>query len=189
MPFTSNDYPILVIIGPSGAGKSTVLHKLVDEGLVAVTPSWTTRLPRPGEIDEGIEHRFVKEAEFKKREKEGYFLETVQMFGLPFYYGLPSVQPSRSDCVSAVMLRATLMPLFNKHYPNNIVYQISDDISRIKQRLEERQTKGEPLGSRLSDYEKEVTLGEQYAKRMFVNDGDIKSLAEQLKEAIRKDFQ
>lgn len=189
MRFTSDEYPILVIIGPSGVGKSTVIRQLVDEGLVVVNPSWTTRPPRPGELGEGTEHRFVTEAEFKEKEGTGYFLEAVQMFGLPYYYGLPAVQASKPECVSVIVLRATLMPLLNKYYSNTIVYQISGDLSRIKQRLEERQAHGEPIGSRLSDYEQEITLGKQYAKRSFVNDNDdIALLADELRTAIQEDF-
>lgn len=188
MRFTSGDYPILIIIGPSAAGKSTVIRKLVDDGLVVVNPSWTTRPPRPGELDEGTEHRFVTEDEFNKKAAAGYFLETVQMFNLPYHYGLPPVRPSDSKHVSVVMLRASLMPLLIKHYPNNIVYQISDELARIKERLAKRQAHGEPLGTRLSEYEQEIALGNRYAKRNFVNNEDIELLAGQLREAIMEDF-
>jgi guanylate kinase len=189
MPFTSKPYPILIIIGPSGAGKSSVVQKLAEEGLVVVNPSWTTRPPRPGELEETTEHRFVSEAEFDKAEREGRFLETVQMFGLPYWYGLAPVQASTPEQVSIVMLRAPLLTLANKHYPSNLVYQIEDDLARIKQRLEQRQAHGEPLGTRLSDYEKEVSLGGHYAKRRFVNNDDITLLANQIRQALQEDFQ
>jgi len=186
MRFTSDGMPVLAIIGPSGAGKSTAIQHLHSDGLVYVNPTWTTRPPRPGEVEQGIEHHFVTEDEFETKDQAGYFLETVQMFGLPYRYGLPPIN-SNSKKVPVVMVRASLMPLFNKYYPNNIVYQIEDDVSRIKERLDERQQQGEALGTRLDDYNKEVNAGRKLAKRVFVNE-ELESLIEQIRAAICEDY-
>jgi guanylate kinase len=188
MTFTSKASPILVIIGPSGAGKSSTVRKLVDEGIVAVTPSWTTRIPRPGEIEDTTEHRFIDDDEFNIKETEGYFLETVQMFGLPFRYGLAPIEQPIQGQVSLVMLRASLLPLFQKYYPNNVIYQIEDDLARIEQRLLERQAHGEPMGTRLSEYKKEIDGGKQFASRIFINNENIEALTEKIRNAIATDF-
>lgn len=188
MRFTSEGRPILIVVGPSGAGKSTVIRRLADDGLVAVNPTWTTRPPRPGELEEGIEHRFVSESDFAKLEADGFFIETARMFGLPFSYGLAPVKPSEPGLVSLVMLRASLMPLLSKHYKNTVVYQIEDELETIERRLQERQAAGEPIGSRISDYHKEIALGKKYAKRTFVNSNDIENLAQKIKQALREDF-
>jgi guanylate kinase len=168
MPFTSTKYPILVIIGPSGAGKSTLIRRLFDDDLIFINPTWTTRPPRPGETKEGIEHRFVSELSFKNKLEEGFFLETVQLFGLPYNYGLPALAGSQPPRVSLVMLRAPLLALLNKYYPNNIVYQIEDELDNVKRRLVDRQAHGEAIGSRLKDYQSEVEAGRKLAKRVFV---------------------
>jgi guanylate kinase len=188
---SSNKYallPILVIIGPSAAGKSTVIRQLVNQGLILVNPTWTTRPPRPGEIMEGVEHRFVSQKLFHQKQKEGYFHETVQMFGLPYHYGLPPVIKSTSRKPSLVMLRVSLLPLFNKYYPVNIVYQIEDSLPRIRKRLIARQLKGEKIGTRLEDYKKEIEAGRKKANRIFVNK-NTDLLALEIKAALKEDFQ
>jgi guanylate kinase len=187
MRFTSKDLPALAIIGPSGAGKSTAIRQLVDDGVVHVNPTWTTRPPRPGEVKTGVEHYFATEQAFSDKKRAGYFVETVQLFGLPYWYGLSPLVPSVPGKASVVMLRAPLLPLFNKYYPNNVVYQIEDDLDRIKQRLEERAAHGEDQGSRLDDYTQEVQAGRSLANRIFVNN-DMNTLVSELRQALAKDF-
>jgi guanylate kinase len=178
---------VLAVIGPSGAGKSTVIRNLHDEGLVQVSPTWTTRPPRPGELEETVEHHFVAEAEFAKKQKIGFFVEVVQMFDLPFKYGLSPISEPEPGKVPVVMLRASLLQLFNKYYPNNVVYQIEDDLPKIRERLRARELHGEELGSRLSDYEKEIAFGHKLADRIFIN-RDLGTLADQIKKALKEDF-
>ena len=180
--------PILVIIGPSGAGKSTAVRQLVADGTIVINPSWTTRRPRPDEIDQSFEHVFASDSEFDEKDAQGYFLETVQMFGLAFRYGLPPVKPSTSTQVSAVMLRASLVPLIHKHYRKIVVYQIVDDITRVANRLNQRQAEGEPIGTRLRDFTTEIELGNKYAQRTFVNTADSDGLKQQIEQAIAEDF-
>jgi len=70
---------LLVITGPSGVGKNTTkelflkrnpgFHKIVTD---------TTRQPRDGEIN-GLHHNFYTNQEFKKRIKEGKYLEYIEV--------------------------------------------------------------------------------------------------------------
>lgn len=182
-----NHFPLLVIIGPSGAGKSTVIKRLYDDNLIVLTPTWTTRPPRPGEIELGIEHHFASEKEFAEKLSENYFLETVTMFGLSYRYGLPEINKSKLPKVSLVMLRASLIDLFNKYYDNYIIYQIEDNLSNVEKRLLDRKEKGEALGTRLDDYLNEVKLGQKLANRVFVNTS-IDKLYEEIKSSIKLDF-
>jgi guanylate kinase len=188
MRFTSKRPLILAIIGPSGAGKSTIIKQLYDKGLIIINPTWTTRPPRPGEAEEGFEHLFVSEAEFKEKQDANYFLEVVEMFGLPYRYGVPEIMPSTSEQVSLLMIRAPLIPLLNKHYPQHIIYQIEDDLSRVSERLVERQRHGEDMGTRLEDYEKEIVAGRKLAKHVFVNNKNVEEVAKQVEVAMLEDF-
>lgn len=185
--FLKPEGQLLVIIGPSGSGKSTVVQKLVSNGVVEVTPSWTTRPPRSGELDVSVEHEFVTEQHFNQKEKEGFFLETVKLFGLPYSYGLPRIKKP-GKCVPAVMLRAPLLSLLTKHYKNPVVYQVEDEYERIRKRLDVRTSEGEKQGTRLIDYQKELLAGRKLADRIFKNERDIDSLIKDIKVAINKDF-
>lgn len=188
MPRLKANETLLVIIGPSGSGKSSAIRELVDRGTIEVTPSWTTRPPRPGELENALEHHFVSPAELEAKQAQGYFLEVVQMFGLPFKYALPPVEHDRPGIIPTVMLRASLMSMLPKHYPNFITYQIEDSLPRVRERLMARKLQGEELGSRLQDYDTEVQAGRGLAQRIFINKDDIETLVNQLELAITEDF-
>ncbi len=72
---------LIIIAGPSGAGKTTLSHHLVktfDDIVFSV--STTTRPPRGSEID-GVDYFFTSNGEFRKRIKDGYFLEYAEVHG------------------------------------------------------------------------------------------------------------
>jgi guanylate kinase len=185
-----SDKPLLVIIGPSGAGKSSVAKVLQGRRLIQLAPSWTTRSPRIDEHDGSIEHIFVSEEEFENKVRSNFFLEEVELFGLPYRYGLPklSVNPSQSSGVTTIMLRAPLLSLLSKHYKNYITYQIEASYEYVSDRLHEREKMGELQGQRLKDYNKEVIVGRQLADRVFLNDKSVAELADQIEAAIKSDF-
>ena len=72
---------VFVVSAPSGAGKSTLAQRLV-----ATVPdlvfsiSFTTRKPRPGEVD-GHDYFFIDDARFDAMVREGGFVEWVQVYG------------------------------------------------------------------------------------------------------------
>ena len=176
---------VLAVLGPSGSGKSTVVRELHRRGVIDVTPSWTTRPRRDDELDGSIEHRFVDDAEFTAHHDAGHFLEVVQMFGLPYRYGLPAVGEPADGRVPAIMVRAPLMPLVARHFPGYLAYQIEDGYQRAQQRL--RRRAGE-LGTRLDGFEEECRLGREAAHRVFVNRGSVGELVDAVADAVGQDF-
>ena len=76
-----------VLSSPSGGGKTTVARQILREAdAVALSISATTRPQRGGEQD-GQDYYFIDEAEFRRREEAGWFLETATVFGN--LYGTP----------------------------------------------------------------------------------------------------
>jgi guanylate kinase len=70
-----------VISGPSGVGKGTVVRALLEASPdLRFAVSYTTREPRPGEMD-GVHYRFVDEQTFDAIADAGGFLEWVEIFG------------------------------------------------------------------------------------------------------------
>jgi guanylate kinase len=72
---------LFVLSGPSGVGKGTVSKRLqstVPDLWLSV--SWTTRPPRPGEVD-GVDYRFVTKEEFEAERDAGGFYEWFEVFG------------------------------------------------------------------------------------------------------------
>ena len=72
---------LYVIAAPSGGGKTSLVRALLErEPGIRLSVSYTTRPPRPGEID-GVHYRFVDEAGFEARKDAGEFLEHAHVHG------------------------------------------------------------------------------------------------------------
>jgi guanylate kinase len=77
-PFAGN---IFLVVAPSGAGKSTLVNALLaKDPSIQLSVSYTTRPPRPGEVD-GREYHFVSVDDFKARRARGEFLESAEVHG------------------------------------------------------------------------------------------------------------
>jgi guanylate kinase len=77
----SVDGRVIVLTGPSGVGKDTVLHELFGlDPTLAYCVSYTTRRPRPGEI-EGVSYYFVDEATFRAMIERDEFFEWSTVYG------------------------------------------------------------------------------------------------------------
>ena len=78
---------LLVLSGPSGCGKGTIVSQILKNHQdFALSVSFTTRDPRPGEID-GVHYGFVSKEEFQKQIENGNMLEYTEYCGN--FYGTP----------------------------------------------------------------------------------------------------
>ena len=72
---------VFVVSAPSGAGKSTLTQRLVRTVPDLIfSISFTTRKPRPGEVD-GRDYFYIDDARFDAMVREGGFVEWVQVYG------------------------------------------------------------------------------------------------------------
>ena len=72
---------LFVITAPSGAGKSSLIDALLkDDARLRLSVSYTTRAPRPGEVN-GREYHFVAEKTFLAMLDRGEFLESAEVHG------------------------------------------------------------------------------------------------------------
>lgn len=187
MKLLANTDPILVIIGPSGAGKSTIVQKLIASNAIELSPTWTDRPPRAGEIE--LEHVFVSSKEFDKKVREEYFAHPpVKLFGLPYRYAAPKIKQPKQGSVPTIMSRIMAMDLADRLYPNRIVYQIEASKDLVEKRLKARMAQNVVIGTRLSGYETEIKQGRLCAKRIFVNNGEPDKLVDSILESLHIDF-
>jgi len=76
---------LFVITAPSGAGKSSLIEALLKEDpRLQLSVSYTTRAPRPGEVD-GREYHFVDDKSFMAMLERSEFLESAEVHG--YRYG------------------------------------------------------------------------------------------------------
>ncbi len=76
---------LFIVTAPSGAGKSSLIDALLkDDPRLKLSVSYTTRAPRPAEVD-GREYHFVNDATFIAMLERGEFLESAQVHG--YRYG------------------------------------------------------------------------------------------------------
>ena len=72
---------LFIVAAPSGAGKSTLVKALLAEDPdLVLSVSYTTRTPRPGEVN-GREYHFVDRASFQRMLEAGDFLESAEVHG------------------------------------------------------------------------------------------------------------
>jgi guanylate kinase len=76
---------LFVVSAPSGGGKTSLTRAAVERLAqfnhpAAISVSYTTRAPRPGEQD-GVHYHFVSPARFEQMIGRGEFLEHAQVFG------------------------------------------------------------------------------------------------------------
>jgi guanylate kinase len=76
---------LLIISAPSGAGKTTLVRALLKaDPAIRLSVSYTTRAPRPGEVN-GKDYHFVGTQEFLAMADRGELLESAEVYGN--YYG------------------------------------------------------------------------------------------------------
>ena len=93
---------VLLITGDPGAGKTTLMRRLVALPGFQRWASWTTRAPRPGEID-GFDYVFVDDETFLAAVARGEMLEHLVGPG-GARYGLPRPPTTRPDeCLVAIV--------------------------------------------------------------------------------------
>lgn len=72
---------LFIVSAPSGAGKTSLVTALLNcNKQIDVSVSYTTRTPRPGEI-EGKHYHFVSREIFLAMAKHGDFLESAEVYG------------------------------------------------------------------------------------------------------------
>ena len=80
-----NDRRLYVVAAPSGGGKTSLINALLKkDDRVKLSVSYTTRPPRPGEV-EGVHYHFIDEESFQALIDRNAFLEHAGVFD--YHYG------------------------------------------------------------------------------------------------------
>jgi len=94
---------ILIISAPSGAGKTTLCRRLLERfPNIKESISYTTRYPRPGEVD-GVDYFFVSREQFKVMVAEDAFAEWAEVHGNLYGTALATVEDARKNGIDLVL--------------------------------------------------------------------------------------
>lgn len=162
---------LFILSAPAGTGKTTLVQLLTrDFTCVVASISYTTRKPRPGEVD-GIHYYFISKEEFIQRINAGEFLEHVELYG--DYYGTSSVwveeQLAQKKHVILVIDTQGAKLLKNKVDAVSI-FVAPPSVEELERRLKLRKTESpEVIEKRLSWAKKELEAQSSY-DYLIIND-------------------
>jgi len=169
-----------VLSAPSGTGKTSIrrifLERYPD---VQFSVSYTTRAPRPGEVD-GKDYFFVSEAEFRERIDRGEFAEWEENFGR--YYGTSGKMMDRfldqgRDMLLDIEMRGA--KTLKKNYSGGIyVFVLPPSLAELKARLQKRGESEAEIGKRLNKVREEI--GEAYGYDYVIFNDSLEKAVESL---------
>jgi guanylate kinase len=177
---------LFVISSPSGGGKGTLIRRLLErESGVGYSVSWTTRAPRPGEVD-GVNYRFVSEEEFARMRQANGFLEWAVVHGNLYGTARAAVKKEMSqgrdiileiDVQGARAVRKAMRSVVS-------VFILPPSFEVLRERLTARMTeRPEELELRLANARGEVEQY-RYFDYLVLND-EVERAAEELASVVR----
>ncbi|UJF31229.1 guanylate kinase [Paenibacillus hexagrammi] len=160
---------IFVITGTSGSGRKTIARRIAEELGFSSVVSYTTRTPRPKEI-EGTDYKFISRKAFIDADIAGEFFQTVEIDGN--FYGI-----KRADLEQALREHESIYVIVNRYAANRFKYEFGDRAIRIfiyvnkqtiMERLLARQTPADVVDNYLKHYIEEVSYRKQ-CEHVFEN--------------------
>jgi guanylate kinase len=177
---------LVVISAPSGTGKTTLTHMLLKEfPNMEFSVSYTTRPPRPGEVN-GKDYFFVDRETFERMIEEGDFLEWAEVYGN--LYGTSKSQVLKAlnegkDIILDIDTQGALQ--VKKNFPEAVlIFVLPPSLSELERRLRRRGTDDEET------IERRLRVAREEIKRAPLYDyivvNDVLEIAfENLKSIIR----
>ncbi len=177
---------LIVVSAPSGAGKTTLCHEvrqLVPDLFYSV--SYTTRAPRPGEVD-GKDFHFVTEAEFLAMRDKDEFAEWAEVHG--YRYGTPAkaLEGALNRGLDVILdIDTHGARQLRQRYPEAVsVFIMAPSMKELEARLRERKSdEAVEIVRRLNRAREEISAWRQY-DYLIIN-RDVKEAVDQLATVIQ----
>jgi guanylate kinase len=177
---------LIVVSAPSGAGKTTLCHEvrqLVPDLFYSV--SYTTRAPRPGEVD-GKDFHFVTDAEFQTMRDKDEFAEWAEVHG--HRYGTPAkaLEGALNRGLDVILdIDTHGARQLRQRYPEAVsVFIMAPSMRELEARLRERKSDAAvEIVRRLNRAREEISAWRQY-DYLIIN-RDVKEAVDQLATVIQ----
>lgn len=171
---------LFVVSAPSGAGKTTLCREVANQlPGIRHSVSYTTRKPRPGEVD-GRDYFFLDESGFQKKADRGEFIEWAEVHG--HLYGTPWDQllhytEQGIDLILDIDAQGA-MQLKKKEVEGVYIYILPPSFEVLKARLMERRSDSpDEIARRLKKAREEIWSYREYYY-LIVNDDMKKAMTE-----------
>lgn len=177
---------LFVVTAPSGAGKSSLIQGLLaSDRAVALSVSYTTRAPRPGETD-GREYHFVDAGRFEAMLERGEFLESAEVHGHRYGTSQNSIEQTRAsgrDLVLEIDWQGAEQ--VRRLHPDAIgIFILPPSMAELERRLRARAQDSEPvIQRRLHNAAEEMTHAVEF-KYAIINK-DFDEALQDLKAIVR----
>ncbi len=171
---------LVVVSGPSGVGKDSILRRVFElDPNISYSISYTTRDPRPGEVD-GVDYWFVDGGEFDRMVEAGELLEWEPVHNHRSGTGRAQVErvlDAGRDIALNIDVKGgvSVRGLFPEAL---LVFLAPPDMGELRRRLESRHTETqEEIARRAADAEIEMGYSDRY-DAIVVNDQVDRAAAE-----------
>jgi guanylate kinase len=179
---------LIIISAPSGAGKTTIIKEVMQSGLdLEFSVSACSRSKRSGEVD-GKDYYFLSVDDFKKKIKNGEFLEWEEVYKDHFYGTLRSELQRIWNNGKYVLIETDVYGGINikDQFGKNALslFIMPPSIKHLEKRLLNRSTdKIESIRTRVAKAKEEILLADNFDK-VIVNDKLDKAINESINTIV-----
>ena len=166
---------LFVITAPSGAGKSSLIDALLKEDPhLRLSVSYTTRAPRPGEMN-GREYHFVDEKTFLAMLERSEFLESAEVHGNRYGTSQAVIREALArgqDLVLEIDWQGAQQ--VRRLYPGCVgIFILPPSVAELERRMRARgQDSDEVIRRRMSSAEEEISHAPEFNYAIINKDFD-----------------
>ncbi|HVP09001.1 MAG TPA: guanylate kinase [Burkholderiales bacterium] len=166
---------LFVITAPSGAGKSSLIDALLrEDARLRLSVSYTTRPPRPGEVN-GREYHFVDEKTFVAMLERGEFLDSAEVHGNRYGTSQAVIREALArgqDLMLEIDWQGAQQ--VRKLYPACVgVFILPPSVAELERRMRARgQDTDEVIRRRLASAEEEISHAPEFTYAIINKDFD-----------------
>jgi guanylate kinase len=140
LPIDQKKGLLLIVSAPSGAGKTSVKREILRMyPRILFSVSYTTRSPRPGEVN-GKDYHFIAEEAFRDMIAQGEFIEWVENYGQLYGTSKKTMDlflERGEDLMLDIEPRGAKR--IREHYPHGVfIFILPPSVSELKSRLLKR---------------------------------------------------
>jgi guanylate kinase len=145
---------LFIVTAASGAGKTSLVKAILkNNSNIDLSISYTTRLPRLGEVD-GVDYRFINKESFLEMQKNNIFLETAECHGA--FYGTSKEIILEIDWQGAFSVKKIYQAAIS-------IFILPPSMNALEERLKKRgQDSDETISKRLSVAQDEMSHLEKF---------------------------